>query len=276
MDAKPSPMPSPASSTPSATGANAGARQKPDWTLPGESFETVRKRILRRAALRRTSSAKTPSNPCATQPSRPSRSVEEIHADAERRRRAELWRDAEIPRRHRDRVNAGPMAWQPNQAAAARDLAAVIERGGLVFLLGPYGTGKTQLVAAAMRWYAFNVGGTVRYWRLLDLIDSVRDEVYRKGGSEEIALARIRRIGFLALDEIDKRRWSEDESLWLERLIDHRYGDCVPTVLIANLLPAALQKLLPRSVLDRMEEQGSVIELVGQSLRGNKTAKGDA
>lgn len=189
----------------------------------------------------------------------------DVHESNEMRYRWTLFESSGLPRRH---AKASKLTqWEPEQLDAARRLGNGIRAGGLVALLGPVGTGKTLLVAAAVRWMTMEQGKGARYWRFADLLDHLRTRTYDGGENAAKVLQSMARVSLLVLDEIDKRRWTEDEAQWFVRLIDHRYGEETPTVVVANLTREGLASSLDASVRDRMFEGGTVIELTGESKR---------
>lgn len=180
------------------------------------------------------------------------------------------WAQSGVPLRHRERVDDGIEfpSWGGNEPKA-REVAATVAQGGLVMLLGPFGTGKTQLAAWLVRACCFNWGKPAMYRRFADLLSEMRDECYERGGSDARLMARLSRVRLMVIDELHHRRWSEDENLWLMRLLDHRYGAKTPTLLIANLTREAARESLDGSIIDRMREGGAVVEMTGDSRRGS-------
>ena len=196
--------------------------------------------------------------------------AKQLALEQERRRRLELWRVAGAGKRHLEVVDAGISleTWPLEQQAAVARAIALVASGGLVVLLGAFGTGKTQLAA----WLAYGVcvsmGKPSRYYRLADLLAEARKEAYTDGGSDAEVVKRLSRLGLLVLDELHYRRWTADESLWLSRILDHRYAEKVPTVLVANQTPDEFRKSMDPAIIDRMREGGAVVEMTGSSRRG--------
>jgi DNA replication protein DnaC len=151
-------------------------------------------------------------------------------------------------------------------AAMAR-MKGVIECGGIAALIGPVGPGKTLIGAQAVMHYCLRDGWPVKYWRLMDLLDHLRAKAYDRNEPAAKLLQDLARIRLLVIDEIDKVRNSEDEDLWLERIIDHRYAEAVPTILIANRDVEGIWKEFTPSVKDRIRAGGAVIELIEESKR---------
>lgn len=196
--------------------------------------------------------------------------ADRLAREEERRRRHDLWRRCGAPMRHREAVDAGPYRCRPEHEAGVAEARRVVAAGGLLLLLGPWGTGKTHLAACLLKHTALATGLEVRYRRLADLISEMRQECYANGNSDAALMARLSRLGLLVIDEVHHRRWTADEQLWLTRLLDHRYGEKTATVLIANLVPAAMAEVLDPAVIDRMREGGAIVELAGESRRGEE------
>lgn len=178
------------------------------------------------------------------------------------------WRASGVPLRHRRVVEAGMTFESFDEPEAARKVAAGVKRGGLVLLLGDFGSGKTQLAAWLIWAVCVHGGKLAMYRRFADLLSEMRQECYTRGGSDAELFARLSRVGLLVLDELHHRRWSEDENLWLLRLLDHRYGAETPTIAIANLSRSAAGSALDGSIIDRLRDGGAVVEMRGPSRRG--------
>lgn len=179
-------------------------------------------------------------------------------------RAREAWQSSGLPLRHRRKAESGELSW-PDVSAYERAWATAMN-GGLVALIGPRGTGKTQLAAALMH-AMYDQGRHVRYLRCDDLMDLMRRT---QGGDEGDMLRevnRISRIDLLVIDECQERRDTEFEDRTLGRIIDKRYGAIKSTVLIANLRPDELQDSMGASTLSRMQETGTIIECNWTSFR---------
>lgn len=198
----------------------------------------------------------------------------ELARRAEESRRVALWRSSGVMPRHAAVVNAGMSieAWPEDQRPAVRRAAEVVRRGGLLALLGPWGTGKTQLAAWLVYATCRFVGRAAQYRVFADLLAEIRHQAYVAESSEFSIMARLGNLGLLVVDEYHERRWTEDESLWLGRVLDRRYGNQVPTVLISNQTEADFQATLSPRLVDRMREGGALVEMAGESRRGTEPA----
>ncbi len=181
--------------------------------------------------------------------------------------RIDRWRSSGVPKLHRQRAETGDIDEWPDAGAIERVNAAVFDQRGLLGLVGRRGPGKTQL-AACVAWSACMAHGwTVMYRRAADLLGDIKHECFENGGSDSKIVQRLSRVGLLVIDECQERWNSETEDLFLHRILDHRYGERVPTILIANLHPDAFAAALGPSIISRMTECGTIVECGWPSFR---------
>ncbi len=141
--------------------------------------------------------------------------------------------------------------------------------GGIGLICGPWGTGKTLLACDAATSWGVAMQRTVRYATARSLIAEARTSwADKKAPSESKVIEKISRIGLLIIDEMMERRGTADEHLILFDVINRRYGDMRPTLIITNEKPKAACESLGPSIADRIKDGGAVIEFDGQSRRG--------
>lgn len=191
-----------------------------------------------------------------------------------------------IPLRHRRVIFSGSFVLNDlseEQAGAyclAMDaLCAPDGAGGSAVMIGPRGGGKT-LVACVAALNAWVVGGCrdsrpgvdealglrgPLYATTADLFCEQRRWFGVKEGREPMAIAGTAAV--LVLDEIQERTGTEWEQVELTRLLDHRYRECLPTILVGNLQPSELKDCLGPSVVSRLQESGALIECNWPSRR---------
>jgi DNA replication protein DnaC len=85
--------------------------------------------------------------------------------------------------------------------------------------------------------------------------------------TENDIVRELSRTKLLVIDELQERSESAWENRLLTHIIDKRYGDERPTLLISNLTAAELTASLGDSITDRMRQGGGMIEITGQSHR---------
>lgn len=190
----------------------------------------------------------------------------EREASARQDRRREHWKAAGFPARHSQR------AWDREEhgakwmACRARVLD-IVSRGGMVALIGPFGTGKTQLAASVACEACMTRGVEPQYWRAADLIGRFKTQVFGEGLDEHRFLQRMARVGLVVIDEVQDRYGSDTEELTMRRIVDHRYGALAPLILISNLSVEGLTKTVRGAVMSRIREHGEVIECAWDDYR---------
>ena len=148
-------------------------------------------------------------------------------------------------------------------------IVAYLKQGKSAILYGSNGTGKTHL-AYAYCFHQYYQGFFPRYILAFDFFNEIRRS-FNDGKSEDV-VRKYSRYDFLVIDEIDKTHGSQMEFTYLYSLINNRYNDMLPTVLITNAKPDEFATIVGTSVLDRIGSDGKIIELSGENYR-QKIAK---
>lgn len=146
------------------------------------------------------------------------------------------------------------------------EASKAVSQGGLVAFLGGRGTGKTQMAAEIAKtgewsrdkgeWNGNSMvaNKTAVYRRAMDIFLDLRDR--SAGHSEKAVLEKLTFCGLLVIDEFQERGETPFEDRIVTNLLDKRYNDERPTILIANLDREGLSGMLSPSVKDRMRENG--------------------
>lgn len=188
------------------------------------------------------------------------------------------WIAAEADRRNRIILNSSlgaktgwPAKWaeaiqsEPTgdqwKAAFKRGLAA-IDKKGILILHGGRGPGKTRM-AAELSLYA----GKTRYRTAMRFFIEIRATYGNKSVSEMDIIDDLVRADLLVLDELQERGETPFEDRLLTHLIDARYAENKPTILIANLTKQEIGASLGLSIIDRVRENGASIEFTWPSFR---------
>lgn len=140
--------------------------------------------------------------------------------------------------------------------------------GRCLILAGPAGTGKTHLACAAIRALC-DQGKRAQYVKMGDAIRRLR-ETWRKDSEEtEMQVLReMRHAALLVLDEVGVQYGSEGEKVHAFDIIDGRYSDMKPTIIITNCKPDELVAYLGERVVDRLlENDGRMLVFDGKSNR---------
>lgn len=192
------------------------------------------------------------------------------NAEHERRmaaqQRASRWAEAKgsLPARHVAELARG-LEWPEKAAPKAMAVRQRIVERGCACLLGPSGTGKTQMATEAARAFVESGGGGVAFFGLFLLLQTIKASAY--DDHEKSPLDRFVRVGLLIIDEIHEQRMSNDDALWFTTLFNARYEAMRPIILIGNTNPQEMPKIVGPSVWSRMEETGVIVVCDWPSFR---------
>ncbi|WP_246523098.1 ATP-binding protein [Gemmata palustris] len=132
-----------------------------------------------------------------------------------------------------------------------------LRTGTSLILCGNAGTGKTHLACAVADQVIRNHSKAAVYMTAGRAFRKVKD-TYRKNSqvSEQDALSAFAAPDLLILDEIGVQYGSDAERNILFEIVNERYEQMKPTVLISNLALPALTEFAGERVIDRLKENG--------------------
>lgn len=162
---------------------------------------------------------------------------------------------------------------------ACRDYADKFEEnrasGRCMILRGNPGTGKNHLSAAIMLQIMRKHPGRDMAWSALRIKASTYlDEYWAKGfGERESWLSSMARVDLLVIDEIGRASNTKAANDAFFRIIDARYENMRPTIIISNLDREGLRETLGVAAYDRLTEGGGrLLNFDWSSERGKQTA----
>lgn len=147
-------------------------------------------------------------------------------------------------------------------------------RRGILALIGNNGTGKTHLACSTAREI-----GAGKIYKLIEIGMFIREAFKPNSKNSELEqLEKLVRLPFLAIDEADKSKRTDNEMNWVSYLIDERNERYKPTIIIANCHPRAIHKdgsvcekcfesIMSPDVLDRISQFGLIRYFNGASNR---------
>lgn len=193
---------------------------------------------------------------------------EEHEVRQARDRRTALWKASGVPARHARMVTSGKLESSPGPWLEAR--AKIVDRlgtGFLIALIGPRGTGKTQLASDAMH-RATLLDLSAAYFKAMDLFVKIRGTYDGRSGGERGALNEFLDPHLLVIDEVQNRKNGEWEDTVLTNLIDRRYDQGTrDTLLIANLKRKEFEEDMGSSIVSRIGETGGIVVCDWPSFR---------
>ncbi len=198
-----------------------------------------------------------------------------VQADQERRRVEGLFQRAGIPPRFQGRTFDNYQANNEGQARALRKARAYADSwpqmkaaGTCLIFSGNAGTGKTHL-ACAIANELMGQGVSSLFTTVSDAMRAIK-RTYDGGSNltEIQAIATFVDPQLLILDEVGGNRGTEYELQLMFDIINKRYENCRPTIILTNLDPAALREHLGERVMDRLREGGGkLVAFTWESFR---------
>lgn len=174
-----------------------------------------------------------------------------------------------VPKRFAGKTLKGYIAESPEQEEALRvctkyvaKFAEISQSGRCLLLLGRPGTGKTHLGVAIANELMRRTAATAVYRTLGTILHEIK-ATFRPGSerSEAHILAGLINPSLLVLDEIglSKENPSDFELSTLFSIINGRYEQMRPTVVISNLDSKALPGAIGERCADRLREGGVIV-----------------
>lgn len=141
-----------------------------------------------------------------------------------------------------------------------------LRRGGSLILSGQPGTGKSHLAGAILQEILPRHVGV--YVTLMDLIRTLRDTWRRDSEvTETQMLARLQAVPLLVIDEIGVQYGTDGERAILFDVLDRRYRELMPSILMTNLGKDEFRTAIGDRVFDRLTEVARWVSFDWQSYR---------
>lgn len=142
-----------------------------------------------------------------------------------------------------------------------------LKGGDSLFLLGNIGNGKNHLAAAICNSVAI-AGFNPVHTSAIKIIRRVRATWKSKDQDEQQVIDSFSLPDVLVVDEIGRQTGSEDEKRLLFDVLNGRYEEQKPTIIISNLDVAGVTTYLGPALMDRLRHgKSSVLEFTWKSFR---------
>lgn len=141
----------------------------------------------------------------------------------------------------------------------ADNFKAHFDEGRCLLLLGKPGTGKTHLAAAIANQLVTTTAATAIYRTVGGILQHIKGSFDRDSGySEKDAYDAYATASLLVIDEVGATKPTEFELATLFAIINSRYEELMPTVIISNMPPKSLPEALGERCVDRLREGGGI------------------
>lgn len=185
--------------------------------------------------------------------------------------------DANIPDRFRDRTLSSYVATTDGQKRAlafanayAEQFADVSKTGRSAIFCGKPGTGKTHL-SIGIALAIMGTGKSAMFTTVQRIVRRMK-ETFRKDSeeSERDVLNMLTYPDLLIIDEIGVQFGSDFEKNLMFDILNERYEDRKPTLLLSNLTAQEVKAFLGERIYDRLREDGGqCVSFDWSSYRGS-------
>lgn len=128
-----------------------------------------------------------------------------------------------------------------------------MKTGQSLIFMGNVGTGKTHL-AVGIAHAIMEQGYTALFTSVMGAVRSVKETYGRRDLTESQAITRLVEPDLLILDEVGVQFSSDTERLYLFEILNGRYENIRPTIVIGNLDKDGIENCLGQRVFDRLRE----------------------
>lgn len=137
----------------------------------------------------------------------------------------------------------------------------------VLVLAGKMGTGKTLMACEFAESLIRKLSMSVRYVTAHGIISEIQATYGQEGKSEETEIAKFAQYDLLIIDEADAKRSTENANALINEVINRRYSENKPIVVITNQSLEGLAPFLGDRVVDRLHENAFICSFNWESAR---------
>lgn len=151
---------------------------------------------------------------------------------------------------------------------AQKAALATVKQGGSLYITGPWGSGKTHLLAASVN-EAIDRGLNSVLFSAPWLMKLIREDMLN--GEQNQILEKCCEVDFLAVDDLGKEKPTEAVQQALFMLFDRREIQGLRTSVTSNYMPSTLAaEKLDGAIIDRLLGMCELVVIDGESYRRKK------
>ena len=198
--------------------------------------------------------------PDCTKESKRKLEEQELHKEFERKKQAKASKrlTAGISRRNLYKSFADLIAATRSQKkvlATCMQFVDEFPESKNIIMLGKVGTGKTLLASSIIE--SLIEKHQCKIIKLIDMIRELKATFSKDSEATEIKIIKhYSEIPLLIIDEVGTQFGSDTEKLLMFDIIDGRYQEMKPTILISNLNIDGVKELIGERCVDRLREGG--------------------
>lgn len=149
----------------------------------------------------------------------------------------------------------------------AHDFPQHLKSGDGLMLLGNPGTGKTHLAVATLNYVIQHHGEAGLYTTAARMFRRIKDTYKSSEETESQAIDAFASPALLVLDEVGVSFGSDSELNYLFDIMNERYEQCLPTIIVSNVQPGDLGQWVGDRVVDRLRECSKLMVFNWESAR---------
>jgi DNA replication protein DnaC len=148
-----------------------------------------------------------------------------------------------------------------------RDFVVAEPRWAALILVGTTGTGKTLAASEFAESWVKNLSKSARYITANGMVKEIQASYGVEGKSEESEIMRFVQYDLLILDEIDAKSDKPNADLLLTEVINRRYNENKPVIVISNQSFENLAPHVGDRVYSRLHENAFVAAFTWADFR---------